>query len=69
MNRWSAMADERERKLHKRCNKCGDLKPLDEFHNNASRKDGKQAWCKPCNRAYSKATYYRNKEERENGNC
>lgn len=36
----------------KTCSKCGDTKPLDEFHRNKSRRDGLNHWCKPCNRGH-----------------
>ena len=38
----------------KRCTKCGEIKPVSEFHRNKSRKDGLQEWCKACKakRAY-----------------
>ena len=33
----------------KRCSRCGVCKPLDEFHRNRARRDGRQNFCKPCN--------------------
>lgn len=35
----------------KRCTKCGETKPLDEFHNDRASADGRTAWCKSCNLA------------------
>jgi hypothetical protein len=32
----------------KRCQDCGEIKPLDQFHKNSSRRDGRQGWCKEC---------------------
>ncbi len=32
----------------KRCNKCKEVKSLDEFHKNKSSRDGLQGRCKPC---------------------
>lgn len=32
----------------KRCSKCREVKPLDEFHACRSRKDGRQRTCKKC---------------------
>ena len=32
----------------KKCPHCGLIKPLDSFHNNKSRRDGKNNWCKTC---------------------
>lgn len=37
----------------KKCSKCKEIKPLDEFNNKTSTKDGKQPLCRLC----SKATY------------
>ena len=35
------------------CTKCNILKPLDEFNNDRSRKDGKKSSCKECRRKYN----------------
>ena len=35
----------------KTCRKCGETKPLDEFHRRKSSRDGRQACCKTCRRA------------------
>jgi hypothetical protein len=32
----------------KRCRDCGQVKPLDQFHRNSHRRDGRQGWCKEC---------------------
>jgi hypothetical protein len=32
----------------KRCARCGQTKPLSEFHKNKSRRDGVQTYCRPC---------------------
>lgn len=32
----------------KTCRKCGETKPLDEFHRNRKSRDGHQSRCKPC---------------------
>lgn len=34
----------------RRCGQCGIEKSIDNFHKNASRKDGLQTWCKDCQR-------------------
>jgi hypothetical protein len=34
----------------KTCSRCGEAKPLEEFHLSTQR--GTQAWCKPCRKAY-----------------
>lgn len=37
------------------CSKCGIEKPVSDFYNAISRKDGLQDWCKECKRKYEKA--------------
>ena len=32
----------------KKCAKCKEVKPLEEFHNNKKMKQGKTSYCKPC---------------------
>ena len=34
--------------LLKTCSKCDEAKPLDQFHKDANKVDGKSPWCKPC---------------------
>lgn len=41
----------------KTCAKCGETKPLSEFHNDSRKRDGKVGVCKPC--ACAKATQSR----------
>jgi hypothetical protein len=41
----------------KRCSMCGEVKPLDAFHRNRVRSDGRQTVCKECKSGYN-ATYY-----------
>lgn len=36
----------------KRCTRCGETKPFEQFSKDKSRKDGKQLRCKQCNAAY-----------------
>ena len=38
----------------KRCNKCGRVLPITEFHKDNSRKDGVQSSCKDCQKAMKK---------------
>src|SRR3990172_7225869 len=40
----------RDRQGNKRCAKCHQYKPLDEFRLNKATKDGHYAYCKVCNR-------------------
>ena len=47
----------------KTCSKCGILKPLDEFNNKKTSKDGKQSHCKICVKEYDKDHYQDHKEE------
>jgi len=35
--------------LTKRCSRCGAMKTLEEFHDSAKGKYGKQPYCKRCN--------------------
>lgn len=42
--------------MTKRCGKCGEEKPLEQFH--LSRRDGRQLWCKACRKLYD-AEYHR----------
>lgn len=32
----------------KRCSKCGEVKPMDQFHRSAMSKDGRTSRCKTC---------------------
>lgn len=41
----------------KTCSKCGEDKPLNDFPNEAKRKDGKYPWCKPCLSYHRKIRY------------
>ncbi|MDD3072004.1 MAG: hypothetical protein PHX88_12515 [Methanoculleus horonobensis] len=43
----------------KRCSKCGDIKPLDEFHRDRRSPDGHVWACKACTRAVGREYYYR----------
>lgn len=43
--------------MEKRCKKCGELKPLDEFYRSAGMRDGHRNDCKSCNAASSRARY------------
>lgn len=41
----------------KTCTKCGETKPLDEYHRNNRNKDGRNTRCKPCANADRAARY------------
>jgi len=47
----------------KKCWKCGKLKPLSEFFNNASSTDGKTYLCKICHGAYKRELREKNREK------
>lgn len=48
----------------KTCNKCHKTKPLEDFHNNKTTKDGRAYWCKECtNKDYK--DYYHNRGGKE----
>jgi len=40
--------------MEKACKRCGDIKPLTEFHKDRQKTDGLSTWCKPCNRSTKK---------------
>lgn len=48
----------------KTCTKCHETKPLGEFHNNKSRKDGKASHCKECKKEADKKSHRNHREER-----
>jgi hypothetical protein len=41
--------------MTKECNRCGEVKPLSEYHVNRHTRDGYQHACRPCMNAQSKA--------------
>lgn len=47
----------------KQCYSCKITKPLSEYHNDKSKKDGKVGSCKPCKASYI-ANYYKNNSEK-----
>lgn len=49
----------------KRCSRCGLTKPLDHFHRNRRRRDGRGTYCAPCVSRYN-AEYYPKNSERHN---
>lgn len=50
----------------KQCNKCKTIKPIVDFYNNRSRKDGRSLWCKKCTLQWSKKNRFRiNKQHRD----
>ena len=47
----------------KKCNKCGEIKSLEEFSKNKSSKDGLKTQCKACENQRSKRYYEANREK------
>lgn len=47
----------------KKCNKCGEVKPVAEFHAQKSSKDGLKNHCKACAKAARRAYYEKNKSK------
>ena len=52
----------------KTCQKCGELRSLNDFHKNRGRPDGHTNWCKPCVAINTTAWYARNRERRRDLN-
>jgi hypothetical protein len=48
--------------IMKRCNTCGKLKELDDFHKKSSSPDGHSNKCKQCQKEYQEEHYQQNKE-------
>ena len=46
----------------KTCTKCGETKPLDEYHRRKRAKDGRESRCKACKRAYKFEWYATNRD-------
>lgn len=47
----------------KRCSRCGEEKPRDEFGKRARSSDGLKPWCRKCCSEYETARYHANREE------
>lgn len=46
----------------KRCPSCGEVKPLGEFAPNRSTKTGRSPYCAPCQKAYAREHYRKNRD-------
>ncbi|HEY3673195.1 MAG TPA: endonuclease VII domain-containing protein [Acidimicrobiia bacterium] len=46
----------------KRCKKCGELKPIDEFHRASGMRDGHRSECKSCHQIRQRAWYQANRD-------
>ncbi len=62
------MMDETQQNRTKTCPRCRETKPLNEFHRNASRYDGRACYCKKCITFYNKV-YYASNREKHNAAC
>jgi len=47
---------------YKKCSKCGEIKPFEEFYKDKSHKDGYRSICKKCIKENNKKWYEENKE-------
>lgn len=43
------------------CARCGEYVARENFHKDASRRDGLANWCKPCKNAHQRGAYWRQK--------
>ena len=50
----------------KKCSKCGEVKPINEFYKQKSHKDGLNSQCKCCRSQWAKLHYQKNSEEIKN---
>lgn len=50
--------------MTKTCNKCGETKPLAEFHKRLTSKDGHRGHCKGCQKVIAKSWCEANKERK-----
>jgi hypothetical protein len=48
---------------NKKCSKCGQIKPLNEFNKNKTKKNGVSSLCKLCHSEYRKKHYLGNKDK------
>ena len=47
----------------KQCHKCGLIKPITEFHNDKTKKDGKYGYCKSCQKKIKEIYHINNKDK------
>ena len=50
--------------MSKTCTKCGVVKPLDDFHRDKRRPDGRRPDCKECVREYKRCYHEENRDKR-----
>ena len=49
--------------MSKTCTKCGETKPLDDFHRNKTGAGGRRSYCKECVREYTRRYYEENRDK------
>jgi hypothetical protein len=48
---------------NKKCSKCGQVKPLEDFAKHAGKHDGLQSWCRECKKSRDAEYYQENKDK------
>lgn len=48
--------------MNKKCSKCGQVKPFDNFYPDPGKKDGRTSQCKACMREYRREYWWKNRE-------
>lgn len=54
--------------LSKVCSRCNELKPFDQYSNQAKSKDGKKAACKSCQKIYNDKWFEKNRDKKADTN-
>jgi len=54
-------------RLHKHCGECDSTKPLEDFHRNRGKKDGRSTQCKECAKTRAKTWYHENADRHLEG--
>ena len=49
--------------MSKTCTKCGETKPLDDFHRDKTRTGGRRPYCKECVQEYTRRYYEENRDK------
>jgi Recombination endonuclease VII len=57
------VVEQRLRTGQKRCGRCKEVKPFEEFHRSKQSRDGRFFYCKPCQSARAKHYYYNGQAE------
>ena len=56
---YEAKYGKQEEEGMKRCNKCEEVKSVEEFHKHSKTRDGLQLICKACKRAFDRKRFAR----------